>query len=472
MRPTEDFLVAAALPKARLGGAGVFSHLDYLFRQQVDETYFSGPHQRLFRAAIGANIQQTPLDDEVLRALLVQQGAPADEVLQCQIMYRDLDALEVPLEKVKVLLPEYRERVHADRMAVALEEAAVVMTEGLTIDGKKEQGYKAARTHIISRLAELDRRESGALPVENIRMTTDAMRKEYEESEKGQEPGILTGFREIDTLTNGFQRSELAIFCAYTGEGKTNVMLGVAWHAAVMQQKNVVFVSLEMPVPQVRRRIITRHTNHDKFGLPGGLDYTRIKKGTLDSAEKKMYWDVLADWGACPDYGALTVMQLSKYDTIKVLGEKLTYHRSQHPVDLLVLDYASLLSASRRRSDKRDEIVEVIEGLKELALTFNDGEGLCVVSANQISRKAREDAEREGHYGLSFASETSAIEKNADFLAWLLRTEEMKASHEVLMGIAKYRDGDVGTEFRLLERYASSYLADLHPGVTNWGRAA
>jgi hypothetical protein len=78
-----------------------------------------------------------------------------------------------------------------------------------------------------------------------------------------------------------------------------------------------------------------------------------------------------------------------------------------------------------------------------------------------VSRKAREEAEQLKRYGLNFASETSAIEKNADFLAWLLRLDDHRANKEVLMGVAKYRDGDVGTEFRLMERYESSLLADV-----------
>lgn len=462
MRPTEDFIIAAILPKPRLGGDGVYSDLDYVLRQNLDESYFTGAHQLLFRLAVQTNVVNTPLDDEVLSALLAQEeGLTPQDRLQVQVAFRDLKTLDVTREKLTILIPSYRDQVHADRMASALEESAVILTDGLKVDGEEQQGYKAARTHIMTRIAELDQRETGVLPSQDIRECAQELLDEYAETKKGREPGIYTGFRDIDLLTNGFQKGELAIFCAYTGEGKTQVMLNVGYHAAVTQQKNVVFVSLEMPLAQVRRRIIARHTNHRKFGLPGGLDYVKIKNGKLDYAEERVFTSVVTDWKDSTDYGRFNVLQISKYDTVKVLNEKLMYIRSRQPIDLVCLDYASLMASARRRSDRREEIVEVIEGLKALCLTFNEGEGICMVTANQISRKAREEAESLGRYGLNFASETSAIEKNADFLAWLLRTDALKASKEVLMGVAKYRDGDVGSEFRLLERYESSLLADI-----------
>lgn len=461
MRPTEDFIVGAMLPKARLGSEGVYSELDYVLQQNLDESYFTGPHRVLFRIAVVSNVNNVALDDETLAALMDQEQVPASDRLQVQVTYRDLQTLDVPREKLKILIPSYRDKVHADRMASALEEAAGILTDGLTVDGDLQQGYKAARTHVMTRLSELDQKEQGVLPVQDIRECADELLAEYEETKKGREPGIMTGFSEIDALTNGFQPGELAIFCAYTGEGKTQVLLNVGYHAAIEQGKNVVFVSLEMPLPQVRRRIIARHTNHGKFGVPGGLDYQRLKNGQLDFGEEALFKDVVKDWRDCPDYGRFTVLQISKYDTVKVLNEKLMYLRSRNSIDAVCLDYASLMASVRRRSDRREEIVEVIEGLKALALTFNEGEGLCLITANQVSRKAREEAEQLRRYGLNFASETSAIEKNADFLAWLLRLDEFRANKEVMMGVAKYRDGDVGKEFRLMERYESSLLADI-----------
>lgn len=457
MRSTEDLIIAAVLPKPRLGGNGVFSLLDTVLRQNFDESYFQGVHRHLFKASVAANVLALPLDDESLNALLDQHQVPEKDRLECLITFKDLSSIEVTPEKLKVLLPTFRDTVHTDRFGNILQQSAEI----LTTENGQEKGFKAARSFIITEMAKLDQKETRALPSKDIRATAEEIREEYDLAKKGSAPGIMTGFRNIDRLTNGFRVGELSMMCAYTGEGKTQFLLNVGYHAAVHQQKRVVFVSLEMPLAQVRKRIISRHTNHPKFGLPGGLDYSKIKNGTLDPNEEEVFFQILKDWETNPQYGLFQVTQMSKYDTVSVLAEKLMYQRSRGPIDAVVLDYASLLSSQRRRNERRDETVEVVEALKSLALSFNEGEGLCIISANQINRKAREEAEQLGKYGFNFASETSAIEKTADFLGWLLRTDALKNSREIEMGIAKYRDGDVGTSFRLMEHYESSLMADV-----------
>jgi hypothetical protein len=196
--------------------------------------------------------------------------------------------------------------------------------------------------------------------------------------------------------------------------------------------------------------------------------YRSIKEGSLNTDEEKLLYLTSEDFSVNPDYGKLYVLQVPKSETVPALRERLTYLRSQHSIDLLVLDYASLMSGTRKRAGRQDEIIEVIEALKSLALTFNEGEGLAVLSANQISRQAKEEADRLGHYGINFASETSAIEKNADLLGWILRNEELVATHNAKIGIPKYRDGDVIMEFTVAERFSSCLLADLDDPDTHF----
>lgn len=462
MRSNEDVVLAACLPRLDVDGT-LTSQLDHVLSQNIEETYFQGPHQSLFQCAVAANILNMPLDEEVLRAMLGERSLSPDEALAVQILYKDLAPMQVTRAKVTVIIPALREAVHAQRMADTMETTAKILIEGARVDREHLEGYRPARQYLLSQIAALDSRETGLLPIKDIRDTSDELVAEYALAKLPQKNGVCTGFRHVDKLTQGVQDGELWIWCGYTSEGKTMALLNTAYNAVVDSQKHVAFVSLEMPLAQVRRRLIARHSNHGKFGLPGGLDYTKIKNGLLTAAEERLYYEIVKDWGTSPDYGAATVLQLSRNDTVAALTEKLMYLRSRRPIDLVVLDYASLMQASRRRGERRDEIVEVIEQLKALALSFNQGETLRIVTANQISRKARDEANEHQRYGLSFASDTSAIEKNADLLGWILRTDVMKANREVAMGIAKYRDGDVGEEFRMAEWYNSSLLSDVGP---------
>lgn len=795
MRSNEEVVLAATIPHVRLGGAGVYSLLDYVLNQSIDESYFTGLNRLVFQVAVAANTLQVGLDDEVVRAMASERGAQGADVTRIILIVRDLELVDVPLEKLRVVLPAFREEVHTNRMGESLAEAAVVLTEGKDVDGKPLQGYRDARQLLVSRFADLERRETGVLPQQEIREHADDIMAEYERTKLVTEPGVLSGFREIDQLTNGQQKGELYIIAGFTGEGKalavdtpivtpggwstmadlkvgdavfgadglptrvvfkspvrtdrrcyritfsdgstivcdadhqwtvrewavahpesrpsktltttviagsyrkygrsnysietcapldlpedtslpidpyvlgawlgdgnsadglmtvaepeivaefaargqplhklpsdthrygtnglqaklralgvlrnkhiparylrssvsqrlallqglmdtdgyvstrgqcefcstrkeladgalelalslgikavmspspvrlygkdcgtryrlrfrtalpvflmrrkaariegtlcqhaakvmrrryirkveavpsvpvqcisvdnethlylagsqmvpthnTQFMLNNAYHAAIDQGKDVAFISLEMPMAQVRRRLISRHTNHRRFGIPGGLEYNKIKKGALDRQEEAIFRDVVVDWRDNTAYGKLHVLQMDKTSTVKTVSEKLMYLRSKGPIDLVVLDYAALLSSSRRRQSDREEITDVVEGLKDLALNFNQGESLAILTGTQTSRKARDEAEQLRRYGLSFASDTSAIEKNADLLMWILRLSDMRVNKEVLCGISKYRDGDVGSEFRLMEHYESSLLADLAP---------
>lgn len=465
MRSPEEIVLAACLPKDDKAG-GTTSHLSYVLDHRIDDSYFQGHQRWLWKAAIDASLFSTPLDVEMLSALLEEWNVPEQDKQLALISFLDLSTLDVPVDKVKVILPSFREGVHKERLAEVLQDAAKILTEGLPNKDKGiDQGYKDTKSFVLQKLTELESHEIGTLPSQEIRAAASEVLAEYNRAKTTETYGVLTGFKKIDELTRGIQKGELWIFCGYTGEGKSQLLINMAYNACVNAKANVVFVSLEMPLVQVRRRIYVRHSNHPLFSIPGGILYKRVKEGSLNVDEEKLFFECVEDFGNNADYGKMHVLQIGKSETVLSLREKLSYLRSKGPIDLLALDYASLMGAHRRRSGRQDEIVEVIESLKALALTFNEGEGLAILTANQISRQAKEEANRAGRYGISFASETSAIEKNADLLGWILRNEELVENHEAKIGVAKYRDGDVLSEFTVMEQFASGLLADLEEGA-------
>lgn len=461
MRSYADMVLAATIPKLQSNNT-VASHLDYVLNSRIDESYFAGSYRWLWKAAIDAALFDSGLDEDILRARMDEWKCPVEEQHKTIALYLDLKHVDISRDKIKVVLPQFKHEVHAERLAGIIEESARILTEGATVDQAREEGYDAAKKHLIQRISALEDREQHALPSQEIKDGIADFLQEYNSAKNTDlEPGIKTGFHPIDNLTNGQQRGELFVMCGFTGHGKTAYMLNCAYNAAIGQKKNVVFVSLEMPLHQVRRRLFVRHSNHTKFGIHGGLDYIRVKRGSLNVDEEKALREMTADL-ATGDYGSLDIFQMAKTETVESLRERLTYARSRNPIDLVVLDYMSLLSPIRRRQNRQDEIIEIVEGLKSLCLNFNEGEGLAILTGNQTSRKAVEEAIDHGEYGINFASDTSAIEKNADLLAWILRTDEMKANHEVMLGVPKYRDGDSGLKFSLYEQYSTCLLDNVN----------
>lgn len=461
MRSYADMVLAATIPKLQ-SDSSVTSHLDYVLNSKIDETYFTGSYRWLWKASIDAALFNSGLDEDILRARMDEWKCPVEEQHKTIALYLDLRQLDIPRDKVKVILPQFKEEVHSERLADIIEQSARILTGGVNSDQGREEGYKDAKKHLIQRISALEDREQHTLPSQEIKEGIADFLQEYNSAKNADaEPGIKSGFDALDALTNGQQRGELFVMCGFTGAGKTAYMLNCAYNAAILQKKNVVFVSLEMPLHQVRRRLFVRHSNNTTFGVHGGLDYIRVKRGSLNIDEERALRDMTADL-ATGDYGTLDIFQMAKTETVESLRERITYARSRHPIDLVVLDYMSLLSPIRRRQNRQDEIIEIVEGLKSLCLNFNEGEGLAILTGNQTSRKAVEEAIEHGEYGINFASDTSAIEKNADLLAWLLRTDEMKANHEVMIGVPKYRDGDSGLKFTLYERYSTCLLDNIN----------
>jgi replicative DNA helicase len=66
------------------------------------------------------------------------------------------------------------------------------------------------------------------------------------EENKGLPTGVATGFKQLDKLTSGFQKSDLIILAARPSMGKTAFALNVARNVAVESNMPVAFFSLEM----------------------------------------------------------------------------------------------------------------------------------------------------------------------------------------------------------------------------------
>ena len=96
------------------------------------------------------------------------------------------------------------------------------------------------------------------------------------EKNKGTPTGVPTGFKQLDSLTSGFQNSDLIILAARPSMGKTAFALNVARNAAVDGNIPVAFFSLEMSSIQLVNRLIAAETE---------LGAEKIKTGKLEDYE-------------------------------------------------------------------------------------------------------------------------------------------------------------------------------------------
>jgi len=238
----------------------------------------------------------------------------------------------------------------------------------------------------------------------------------------------------------------------------------LAYSAAYEQGKNVIFISTEMQIENLQDLIYARHSltiNKEQcISNDGelGFEHEDLSMGRLEGDTAKLFKATVEDMQhgrQTGRYGKLYVFGTKASDTVQTLRVKCQMLRQQFPIDIIIIDYATLLAPRRPRNSKTEEMTEIMRDIKQLALNFNNGEGARVVTAHQISRKGRDEAiKRGGYYLLSDLADTSGAERNMDGVLWVLRDEDNKERNTAWLGCAKNRRGALPPRFEVRVNYA------------------
>jgi replicative DNA helicase len=286
--------------------------------------------------------------------------------------------------------------------------------------------------------ATLDKAEATLFEVSQRRSTQDFMhigqvidsyyeQINYIQEHRGEVVGVPTGFRDLDEITGGLQRSDLIILAARPSVGKTSCALSIAYNIATIHQATVGLFSLEMSREQLVQRLLSMDTK---------IDSHKLRTGDIREAELQRVMEAMGRLAAVPIYiedtPGLSVMEVRS---------KARRLQSQAGVDLLIIDYLQLMQG--RRSDNRvQEVSEISRGLKALARELN----VPVIALSQLSRAVEG---RTSHVPmLSDLRESGSIEQDADIVIFIYREElydkETDKKGIAELHIAKHRNGPVG----------------------------
>ena len=259
----------------------------------------------------------------------------------------------------------------------------------------------------------------------------DLLKDAYERAAHAKESddyaGISTGFRELDVLLGGFQKSDLIILAARPSVGKTSLALDMMRHATLLEKKNVAFFSLEMSNMQIMDRLL---------GMQSGIPFWEIRTNKL--TEEKVV-KLANTMGELADANLFVDDMAGQHiNQIRTKARRLALEQG---VDLIVVDYLQLMHGNSKES-RTLEVGEVSQGLKNLAKELN----IPVVALSQLSRAIEQRQSRRPQ--LSDLRESGSIEQDADVVIFLDREEtwnpetEKKGTAEVF--VAKHRNGPTG----------------------------
>ncbi len=294
----------------------------------------------------------------------------------------------------------------------------------------------------------LDRTESALFEVseQNIRRNYRDMKSimhealnelEARKQHKDGLTGVPSGFSALDRVTSGWQRSDLIILAARPGMGKTAFVVSALRNAAVDFQRPVAIFSLEMSATQLVNRLISAEAE---------LESDKIKKGNLAEHEWQQLIHKTKKITSAPifidDTPALSILELRA---------KCRRLKSQHDIELIVIDYLQLMSgdAGRQGGNREQEIASISRALKGLAKELD----VPVIALSQLSR-AVETRGGDKRPQLSDLRESGSIEQDADIVMFLYRpeyyniTEDEQGMPTTGLGqviIAKHRNGSLET---------------------------
>ena len=241
--------------------------------------------------------------------------------------------------------------------------------------------------------------------------------------------GLTTGFKYLDTMTSGLQRSDLIILAARPAMGKTAFALSLALNAAVKGGASVMIFSLEMSKEQLGQRLLSMESKVPMQSLKTG----RLERRDWDDINLAL--DVLSKANIhIDDTAGINIMEM-KSKCRRLKGEE--------GLDLVVIDYLQLMNPEGRADSRTQEISVISRNLKLLARELN-----CPVLV--LSQLSRAPETRTDHRPmLSDLRESGSIEQDADIVVFLYRDEyynEETDEHGVCeVIVAKQRSGPTGT---------------------------
>lgn len=262
--------------------------------------------------------------------------------------------------------------------------------------------------------------------------------------------GLTSGFYDLDSLTQGFQKSDLIILAGRPSMGKTALSLNIASNVIKNSKLPVLFFSLEMSKEQIMYRLLAMETNINQVRLKNGKlyqnDWIKLNKMIKIISKFPLFID---------DTFNLSVQDIrSKIKTILF---------EQNELGLVIIDYIQLMQNPKLKIENRvQELSQITRSLKTIAREFN----IPIIGLSQLSRSVENRVDKKPI--LSDLRESGSIEQDADLVLMLYKNNSnnyspssAQTSQSIELIIAKQRNGPTGTvKLQFNEEQTKFYNSD------------
>ncbi len=304
---------------------------------------------------------------------------------------------------------------------------------------------------LIFDLSQSKRRQaSGFVPIQGLLSEAIDRIEELYESNAAL-TGVSTGFKDMDGMTSGLQRSDLIIVAGRPSMGKTSLAMNMAENVAVGSKLPVAVFSMEMPGQQLAMRMLASL---------GRINAHKVRTGRLGADD----WPRLTSAVGLLNEAPIFIDDTPALNPLELRSRARRLMRDHGKLGLVVIDYLQLMQAGTSQENRAIEVSIITRGLKILAKELD----VPVIVLSQLNRSLEQRPNKRPV--MSDLRESGAIEQDADVILFIYRDEvynedsKDKGVAEIIIG--KQRNGPTGTvrltflgEYTRFENFAPADFA-------------
>ena len=395
--------------------------IEITLRKIKIETFYFKNHQEIYKAIIFLYQNKSPIDILTLTTFLQDQG-----------LLKQVGGIETLSELINQI-PNL----------VYLEEYIQLMQDKFLRRLLIQLGYKIISSSYVTNIPleniifELEKQFSNLTSgfqtetvLSSAELFSKILLKLKEKSLSPSLAGLSSGFYDLDSITQGFQNSDLIIVAGRPSMGKTAFCTNIALNILKKYKSSILFFSLEMSKEQLIYRILANETEINNF---------RLKTGHLYQNDWVQINKVIENLSSLPLF-IYDLPNLSIND-IRLKIQKTISEQNQ--VSLIIIDYLQLMQYSKQQVINRvQELSTITRGLKGLAREFK----VPIIALSQLSRSVENRINKRPI--LSDLRESGSIEQDADLVLMLYRDSYYNSNNKPIditeLIIAKQRNGPIG----------------------------
>ena len=367
----------------------------------AEDCFYLDNHRKLFKAIVSLYEKSVEVDPVTLSEQLKKEGA-LEEIGGLPFIYEISNSVPTAANVIyhaQIVSEKSMLRKLIEGCTTIIEEAYQPVEDvDKLVDEAEERIFKVQDFRL----------REGLFPIRNIvhDIISDL---EYRAQHDITMTGLPSGFRDLDKLTVGFQKSDLIIVAGRPGMGKTSFCLNVALSLACGTKERtepvpVAFFSLEMSKSQLVQRMLcsVARVNLKKMRTAKltELDWNRLTSAANRLHEAPLFID---------DTPAISALELRAKARRLCKAEK---------IGLLVVDYLQLIRTSGRVESRQQEVSLISRSLKALAKELD----IPVIALSQLSRAVESRTDQRPK--LADLRESGAIEQDADLVIFIYRPEQ------------------------------------------------